>query len=67
MDRKVGKKQLTGPTKVNKKEGTIASVVKRATLEQKYDEINREERMKNFIIYRLPESTKDTTELRKAE
>ena len=61
------KKKLTGPAKDNTQEGTIASAVKRATLEQKYDDINREERMKNFIIYRLPESTKDTTELRKAE
>ena len=61
------KKKLTGPAKDNTQEGTIASAVKRATLEQKYDDINREERMKNFIIYRLPESTKDTTELRKEE
>ena len=48
-------------------DGTLTNVVKRALLEQKTDEINRESRMKKFIVHRLPESTKDTPDERRKE
>ena len=36
-------------------------------LEQKTDDLNRDERMKNFVVYRLPESGMDTAEKRKED
>ena len=36
-------------------------------LEQKTDDLNRDERMKNFVLYRLPESGMDTAEKRKED
>lgn len=53
--------------KSTKDPNLITSAMKRAILEQKSDDINRDERMKNLIIYRLPESTKETAEERKAD
>ena len=62
----VGRKKKKA-SKDENDDGTLTTVVKRALLEQKTDEINRESRMKNFIVHRLPESTKDTPDERRKE
>ena len=38
--------------------------MKRVMLEQKTKDLNRDERLKNFIVYRLPESNQDSAEER---
>ena len=63
--------EVVGRKKQNKDKsnnpGIITTAMKRAMLEQKTDDLNRDERMKNFVVYRLPESAMDTAEKRKED
>ena len=48
----------------DKNSGLITTTMKRVMLEQKTEDLNRDERLKNFIVHHLPESNQDSAEER---
>ena len=61
----VGRKQKKNNP--DKNPGIITTAMKRVLLEQKTEDMNRDERLKNFIVHRLPESNRDTADERRED
>ena len=61
----VGRKQKKNNP--DKNPGIITTAMKRVMLEQKTEDMNRDERLKNFIVHRLPESNRDTADERRED